>query len=121
VKITASFQLPPGLAVLTPWPEVQPGRYSVPENTLRWRTMLALGRFHLERVESHGATLDIAVLDHPHHATRAGLHRPFAMFLLGAEAKDAALPGEWTAVHELDDSAPLARVRRAITSPRAPR
>lgn len=145
--ITAKFELPPDIFLLTPWKTI-PGEkhgFVVPPSTFDLRSMIALGRSRPEKIELSGITLDVAILDAPSKATRAGIERwlseamravtsmygkppvdrlftvinpiprgkevefgvvyrgggPSILFLLGANATDASLPGEWTAVHEM--------------------
>lgn len=145
--ITATFELPPDISVLTPWSAV-PGhknKFRVPESTFTLRSLIVLGRSKPEKIEISGTTIEAAILDAPTKTTRAGVKRwlsesmraaaqlygrppvdrlftivqpisrgkkvefgvvyrgggPTILFLLGAEATDDVLPGEWTAVHEM--------------------
>lgn len=89
-RITASFALPAGVRASVPWAATQVADdWVVPETTFAWRTSIALGRFDEWRLETGGVVLDVAVLDRPTRATRAGLAR----WLEAAVAAVSELPG----------------------------
>jgi len=75
------FELPPGVAVSTPWPLVAAPAgtertYVLDHTAFGWRGQIALGRFPVERLAIDAATtFDVAILDGPTRTTAAGRAR----------------------------------------------
>ncbi|MEM9493889.1 MAG: hypothetical protein AAGC55_32375, partial [Myxococcota bacterium] len=65
--LTASCELPDGVAVAVPWPKTGPdGSYLIPETTFDWRIYGAIGRFELATIalgdNDRAARLNVAIL-----------------------------------------------------------
>jgi hypothetical protein len=58
---TATLELPDGTRASLPWPR-QGDHYRLPQSALAFYAFGAFGRFELERFETGGATLEVAVL-----------------------------------------------------------
>jgi hypothetical protein len=74
MDVTVRIVLPEGFRPAVPWtPMREAGRYRLDAYALRLESTVAFGRFAVELLDVGGATLDVAVLDAPHRATRAGI------------------------------------------------
>ena len=62
-QVTAAFHMAEGQAASVPWPPAQGGGYSVPLNTWRRQTRLALGEVKQAKIEVGGATLNVGLMD----------------------------------------------------------
>jgi len=57
------FELPEGMAVSAPWPQVDgTGAYRLGLTDPYWKSAVAVGRFHVDRVQAAGTRLRLAVL-----------------------------------------------------------
>jgi hypothetical protein len=70
-----TLHLPKGAASSAPWARTSTGTYSLDESSFRWRGFFAIGPMETHEVRIGQATLNAAILDHPHAATWGGLER----------------------------------------------
>lgn len=72
---TLRLILPAGVTAAVPWPRGEDGSYALAPLAFRWRAHVAFGRFDPLELEVAGARFRVAILDHEHAATTAGIER----------------------------------------------
>jgi hypothetical protein len=72
--VRVRFVLPEGYRVALPWePLPEPATYRLDPHTTRLLGLMGVGRFPRDRFAADGCEVDVAVLDAPHRASRAGI------------------------------------------------
>ncbi len=94
LDVTVRFELAKGMRAAVPWPRTPDGKgYLLDRHALRLSALVAIGRMPVDGFQAAGATVDVAVLDGEHLATRTGIHT----WLKGAILAQAQLHGRFPA------------------------
>ena len=73
-RVTVLLEVPPGYRAAVPWKQ-SGDRYVLDEGAMLLSSRMAIGRWEPQSVAVPAGTLQVALLDAPHHATRAGIER----------------------------------------------
>ena len=91
-QVRVRFELPESMRVATPWaPGPEPHTFTLPALATSLLGIIAIGRFTEDTITTHGTTIDIAVMDAPHKATREGIRA----WITGAVRAVAGLYGRF--------------------------